>query len=272
MRLRQLPQLAAGRHVPDLRSGGHRPGRRDRLQLRAGGRLRDRAAHRPDDGQRRSERDPPAAAGRRGRRCEPHRRDLLPVADRQHLDVLGVVGQGGPGRAAARLWAQDGRADVLRGARHAEAARARLRPRGVPQPRWVQRLSPPLGRVRLLRAGGADAQLPRAGGRVHGLRHRRRQAVTRGEEEHHRRVGWHHPSRRIDPGGHQHLGRHALPATVRRRTRHACLLRAPGLAAGRAAGSDRRRERLADDRRQHAAAGVRGAADERRQSPALRHL
>ena len=49
VRLRQLPQLAAGRHVPDLRSGRQRSGRRDRLQLRAGGGLRDRAARRPDD-------------------------------------------------------------------------------------------------------------------------------------------------------------------------------------------------------------------------------
>ena len=53
-------------------------------------------------------------------------------------------------------------------------------------------------------------------------------------------------------------------------TRAFCVL--AGLAAGRAAGSDRRRERLADDRRQHAAAGVRGAAEERRHPAPVRHL
>ncbi len=57
------------------------------------------------------------------------------------------------------------------------------------------------------------------------------------------------------------------PATA---TRAFCVL--AGLAADRASGSDRRRERLADDRRQHAAAGVRVAAEERRRPAALRHL
>ena len=38
-------------------------------------------------------------------------------------------------------------------------------------------------------------------------------------------VGRHDPPRRIDPGGHQHLRRHPLPAAVRPRHRHARLLR-----------------------------------------------
>ena len=71
---------------------GSDPDARDGVQLRAGGGLRDRAARRHDDDQRRSERDPPAAAGHRGRRCEPHRRDLLPVAHGQHLALLGSRG------------------------------------------------------------------------------------------------------------------------------------------------------------------------------------
>ena len=100
VRLRQLPRLAAGRHVPDLRpQQQHRSGRRDRLQLRAGGGLRDRAALRSDDGQRRPERDPPAAAGHRGRRREPHRRDLLPARERT---TPGSPGKRGPRRSRPR--------------------------------------------------------------------------------------------------------------------------------------------------------------------------
>ena len=76
-----------------------RPGRRDRLQLRAGGRFRDRAAGRPDDDQRRSERDPAAAAGHRRRRREPHGRDLLPVAD---PTTPGSPGSRGPRRSRPR--------------------------------------------------------------------------------------------------------------------------------------------------------------------------
>ena len=114
-------------------------------------------------------------------------------------------------------------------------------------------------------------QLPRAGRRVHGLRHRRRQAVARGEEEHRP------PDRAAPPTGPGRSSRTRLSATdpcpqpfdPATNTRAFCVL--AGLAPDSSA-QDRGRRRLADERWRRAAAGVRVAAAQRRRPAALRHL
>ena len=63
---------------------------------------------------------------------------------------------------------------VLRGQRDAQAPAARVRARGLPQPRRLQRLPPALGRAGLLLAVRARAQLRDGAEGVHRARHRRR--------------------------------------------------------------------------------------------------
>ena len=108
VRVRHLPQLAAGRLLPDLR---RRRREHDGVQLRPGGGLR-----RADAGGGRAERDPAAAAVAAGRWRQPHRRRVLQVARRRDLEDAPRLGRAGARRAAERRAGQDRGRDVLRGA------------------------------------------------------------------------------------------------------------------------------------------------------------
>ena len=184
-----LPQLAAVRLLPDLR----RRRRAEAVQLR-----RRRPASSPPTGdRRRAERDPAAPAGARARAAS-----ATPAASssrRATTTRLEIAGRRGPRRCRRTrrcTLARSAGQTVLRGQRDAQAAAARLRARGLPQPRRLQRLPPALGRAGLLRAARRCARnYETRAERVHGPRHRRRQAVARGEEDHLRRLGRHHPPR-----------------------------------------------------------------------------
>ena len=188
VRVRHLPQLAAGRLLPDLRRQRRAAG----LQLHAGGRLRGAGA----DGVG-AERDPAAAA-----------RPAAPAASATRAacsSSRATTTRGrccATGRARCRRTAAATarpRASLLRGQRDAEDAPARLRARGVPQPRRVQRLPAALGRAGLLRAARrCNRNYEAAADGVHGPRHPRRAAVARREEEHLRSIRRHRPPGRAD--------------------------------------------------------------------------
>ena len=161
---------------------------------------------------RRAERDPAAPAGARGRRRQPHGRRLLPVARPTRPGWSGRRGPRRSRRTPPLLRPKSDGAAVLRGERHAQAARsAAARSRGATAPTG----STTSGCARARRASSRRPRSPatttRAGRRVHGPRHRRRQAVARGEEEHPGQLGRHHPPRGADARG--------LRAPSRRRRR-----------------------------------------------------
>ena len=136
-------------------------------------------------------------------------------------------------------WPSRAGADVLRGQRDAEAAPARLRARGLPQPRRLQRLPAALGRAGLLLAAGARSATTRR-------RCNEFMALDTVDVKQSRAVkktifasvGRHHPPRR--PAARRRDGstspiRRALPAAVRRRrprTRAFCVVQ--GMAPHRA--------------------------------------
>ena len=165
---------------------------------------------------------------------------------------------------------QDGGRDVLRGQRHAEAAPARLRAGGLPQPRRLQRLPAALGRER------RRSRRWRCGATTRRWRDEF-MALDTVDVKQSRAV-----KKNLAPasGGTTHRAGPILEdsvpidtrlsAAVRPGDQHARLLRVQGMAPHRADGS--RGGGVGDGVGQHAAAGVRVAAAERRHAAAVRHL
>ena len=175
LRLLQLPQLAPGRFLADLR----RDRRRLRRQFRPRRRLR-----RPGPGPGRAERAAAAPAVARRGRPEPHRRDLLRRPARasgwkQLRDSPSMV-QDAPPSAPPRRPGES----FLRRPRDAGAvAQAGCALESCHSPNGFNdfRLRP--GSVGLPLAGGRAAQLRGRPARVHGAGHAGRAPVAPGEEE-----------------------------------------------------------------------------------------
>ena len=155
---------------------------------------RSTTARRPGSSSRRAyadraERDPAAAAVAAGRRRQPHGRRVLPVARRRHLEDAARLGDAGAGRRRRSARCVKSAGETF----FEDNVMPKLLQRGCAlegchSPDGFNDFRLRSGAQRLLRAAGAAPQLRGAGGRVHGARHRRRQAVARGEEEHRARA------------------------------------------------------------------------------------